>query len=275
MKFSERKGLKPVRTELQVDSISEELRASLWNVLHIVLWDREGFVHTNYGTAAIFPLAKFLQFEHFKRPIDKLPNFGVKVLDYLRDHFFSCEWQIVYEFVSDVCLYYRRDDPQLAGRIEKFANHVLANHLAGYRFLKGEVVDVTDPAELESLEEALSDGSFPGVAAHLKAALKHLSNKDSPDYRNSIKESISPVEAMAQAVSGDSKATLGDALKVLEKDGKLHAALKAGFSGLYGYTNDAHGIRHAMMDEPDLTAADAKYFLLSCTSFVNYLKSKL
>lgn len=44
---------------------------------------------------------------------------------------------------------------------------------------------------------------------------------------------------------------------------------------LYAYTSDEGGIRHAMLDEPNLTAADARYFLLSCTSFVNYLKSQL
>ena len=80
---------------------------------------------------------------------------------------------------------------------------------------------------------------------------------------------------MARVVSGNEKATLGEALKVLEKSGKLHTALKDAFSKLYGYTNDEHGIRHAMLDVPDLSQADAKYFLLSCTSFVNYLKSAL
>ncbi|MNR54811.1 hypothetical protein D3C85_1750690 [compost metagenome] len=80
---------------------------------------------------------------------------------------------------------------------------------------------------------------------------------------------------MARIVSGNPKATLGEALKALEKTGKLHAALKDGFSKLYGYTNDESGIRHAMLDEPQLTQEDAKYFLLSCTSFVNYLKAAL
>ena len=30
-----------------------------------------------------------------------------------------------------------------------------------------------------------------------------------------------------------------------------------------------------LLDEPNLSAADAKFFLLSCTSFINYLKAKL
>jgi hypothetical protein len=80
---------------------------------------------------------------------------------------------------------------------------------------------------------------------------------------------------MARIVSGSDKATLGDALKIIEKGGKLRPALKEAFLKLYGYTSDADGIRHAMLEEPDLAASDARYFLVSCSSFVNYLKSQL
>ena len=42
------------------------------------------------------------------------------------------------------------------------------------------------------------------------------------DYRNSIKESISAVEAMARLVAENPKATLADALKAIERRGALH-----------------------------------------------------
>ena len=80
---------------------------------------------------------------------------------------------------------------------------------------------------------------------------------------------------MARIVAENPKATLSDALKAIERRGSLHPALKDGFVKLYGYTSDKGGIRHAMLDEPNLTSADARYFLLSCTSFVNYLKAQL
>jgi hypothetical protein len=51
-------------------------------------------------------------------------------------------------------------------------------------------------------------------------------------------------------------------LRVIEK-GRLHRALRQGFSALDGYTSDADGIRHAMLQEPNLSAADAEFFLLS------------
>ena len=76
-------------------------------------------------------------------------------------------------------------------------------------------------------------------------------------------------------LTNNPKASLGDALTILEKNGKLHKALKEGFSKIYGYTSDEGGIRHAMLEEPNVDVNDAKFFLLSCTSFVNYLKSRI
>jgi len=55
---------------------------------------------------------------------------------------------------------------------------------------------------------------------------------------------------------------------------KLHMTLLRGqcrsFSRTFWET-----VRHAMLELPDLSADDARFFLLSCTSFVNYLKTRL
>jgi hypothetical protein len=54
----------------------------------------------------------------------------------------------------------------------------------------------------------------------------------------------------------------------------LHKALKSSFSSLYGYTSDSDGIRHAMLEESKLTFIDAKYMLVACTAFINYVLGK-
>ena len=84
------------------------------------------------------------------------------------------------------------------------------------------------------LETTLTDSRFPGVAAHLQQALELYANRENPDYRNSIKESISAVESMARIVSGKPKATLHDAFKAIEKkriatsgtEGRLHQVVR-------------------------------------------------
>jgi len=275
--FSQRKGIKPTPVAAQVGAMNDELRNSLWNALDAVFWSSDGFVYGRHGDyGEIEEFSRHLWAHYFKRPVDSRPGYGQtnrgrQILAQIREYFFGCEWNEVYDFLEFVVRLYSKEKPRLAD----FLNQVLARELAGYKFIDGTLVDITDPQESQMLSEALADTRFPPVTAHLERALALLADRKQPDYRNSIKESISAVEAMARVVSRNPKATLGEALKVLEKNGHLHPALKDGFSKLYGYTNDDDGIRHAMLEEPNLNQSDAKYFLLSCTSFINYLKANL
>ena len=86
-----------------------------------------------------------------------------------------------------------------------------------------------------------------------------------------MKESISAVESLAKHLSGNPSATLGECLKALEKSRSLHPALKNAYSSLYGYTNDSDGIRHALMDKDNLGKADARFMLVCCSAFFNYM----
>jgi hypothetical protein len=54
----------------------------------------------------------------------------------------------------------------------------------------------------------------------------------------------------------------------------MHPSLKSAFQNLYGYTSDANGIRHALLEEANLDFEDAKFMLVSCSAFVNYLVAK-
>lgn len=269
--FSQRRGLKPVLETIQADSMNNDLRNSIWNALDVALWSTDGFLWKQYGETEIEPLSRVIWFNYFKKPLDSRPDRNDKILAELRRFFFACEWCEAYDFLEFVLAYYERSKPPLV----HFINSILERELSAYRFVSGHMTDITDAQELEMLDRALADSRFGGVAAHLQRGLELYANRENPDYRNSIKESISSVEAMARIVAENPKATLGDALKSIEKRGLLHPALKEGFMKLYGYASDEGGIRHAMLDEPNLTSADARYFLLSCTSFVNYLKAQL
>ena len=54
----------------------------------------------------------------------------------------------------------------------------------------------------------------------------------------------------------------------------MHPALNKAFSTLYGYTSNAKGIRHALLEESTLDFEDAKFMLVACSAFINYLKVK-
>lgn len=115
------------------------------------------------------------------------------------------------------------------------------------------------------------NSKYETVTIHLRRSLELLSDRNNPDYRNSIKESISAIEAISCIIMNNPKATLGQALKEMEINFKLHPALKSTFSSLYGYTSDADGIRHSLLEESTLKQEDARFMLVTCSAFVNYL----
>lgn len=146
-----------------------------------------------------------------------------------------------------------------------------------YRVVNNEIVEITSQEEIAAIESAIND-SVNNVKMHLQTALELLAKKPVGDYRNSIKESISAVEAVCRERTG--KNTLGDALNVLSKKRiEIPGVLKVGFEKIYGYTNNKEtGIRHALMDDEGTyvpSSEEAIFMLVSCSAFVNYLYTKI
>jgi hypothetical protein len=271
--FSQRKGFKPARAIVQFESIDEQLRNAIWNCFHDHIIQQQGFM--DRGSYAMIPgeihqFADFFWAEFLKQTIDSRPDGQGGIYDALRRIFFRFQWFEVYDFVEFVVLRVKN-----TVEFESGINRALEAEMAAYRLLKGKVVEITNHTELNAIDEALGQSDFPGASQHLSRALELISDKQKPDPRNSIKESISAVESAAKSLTGITKATLDDAIKTLEKQGRLHPSLKAGFSKLYGYTSDEGGIRHAMLEESNLTKADAIFFLVTCSAFINYLKAKV
>ncbi len=271
MKFSQRKGFKSVSNKIQAEYMNDVLRNSLWNLLQKFIFNKPGFLyHQDYPVMGkISTFSWLLWSEYFKKPVDERPDEPKHIFDKIRDYYFNCNWFEVYDLIEFII----RETEYSTDEIISEINTILERELAGYRLIEKTITDITDSKEVEALEEALSDDRFSSVSKHLQTSLDLLSRKVNPDYRNSIKESISAVESMVQIITGSTNNSLGDALKQLDED--IHPSILASFTKLYGYTSNEEGIRHAMIDEPNIIAADAKFLLLSCTSFINYLKAKM
>ena len=153
-------------------------------------------------------------------------------------------------------------------------NGFLEREYIGYRFVDGLLTPITDDIEIDAINQAINTKYEP-VYIHLSKANKLMADRSSPDYENSIKESISAVEALCEILTEikGKEATLGKLLKTLDDKGiEIHAGLKSAFNVLYGYTSDANGIRHAgNIGGPASTFEEAKYMLVSCSAFINYL----
>lgn len=62
---------------------------------------------------------------------------------------------------------------------------------------------------------------------------------------------------------------LSEALTALSKRMEIHPALKGGMEKLYGFTSDEDGIRHPILDEPNVGEEDARFFIVACSALVN------
>lgn len=217
---------------------------------------------------------KLLFHSCFKKRIDQIPYLIEATIGEIDTLFFKkYRWYEIYDFIEACIQYFPFDEDK-----EDFIillNDCLEVENSAYRIVDNQITEITSEQEIESIEQALENTSpYSGVQQHLNQALKLISDRQNPDYRNSIKESISAVESICKIVTHDEKATLRKALKLVEDKFGLHPALKGSLSQLYGYTSDGDGIRHAMLEESNLTYIDAKFMLVACTNFINYFIEK-
>lgn len=270
-RFSQRIGAAEAPSIIQLESISEPLRNSIWNFIVSLYDDGES------GWRRVSELSS--QF-FFKLPVDELPPYNHRRREWLKNKFFGLAWYEVYDFVEFIVEWYDRTRDRQKFRKDQMHgvfNHIFEEEFSGYRFIGGELAPLSSPAEVAAIESALSTTSATGLAgahAHIESALRLLAKRPEPDYRNSIKESISAVEALAKQLGTTESQGLASALTELAKKVPIHGALRSGLLSLYGYTSDEGGIRHAMLDEPNLGYDDAKYMAVACSAFVNFLAAK-
>jgi hypothetical protein len=263
-KFSEREGFVKIRDVIQIESMDEGLHNSFWNILlHLYRKYQSSFIEifTN------------MWINLFKEPIDAISTNSSKRLALLRQYFFTADWYIVYDIIE----FYANN---ISGTYQSVfiddCNYVLNRELSGWKFVGTYISRITEEQEITEIEEALTlEKPFKPVSNHVNKALKLFSDKGSSNYANVIKESISAVEAMCKIIMKDKNAKLGQVLKILQDRINLHPALSKAYDNIFGYTSDADGIRHASLEESNLDFEDAKFMLVSCSAFVNYLKVKM
>jgi AbiJ N-terminal domain 4 len=269
MNFSQRSGLIKVPSLIEKNAVSEKLANSLWSVIYkmITHQQRQHDFHKSFFES--------IWLDYLKEPIDSLifhGDFGFSIKKptaKIRDVFFKADWNEKLDFV-EFCA------TRLEDEFCQFCNNFFQIEMSAYRFVDKQIVELTSEEEILAIEAAIKDtNKFAPVQEHLKSSVVTFSNRENPDYRNSIKESISAVEAIARIITGNDKATLGDALNKVAEHHKIHGSLKVAFSKIYGYTSDEGGIRHSLTEgSGEVAIEDARFMLVTCSAFVNYLIDK-
>ena len=240
LKFSQKRGYSTIRTTLQLEDIDNPLLNKLWNAFLVQMKDL-----TQFGSTPPFHRLHYAVWTEFWcRPIDEAADFGTSYshtvfLHHLRTFFFECEWFEVFDLIEFCVPYFKS---QFATEI----NQALEIEMSAYRLINEEIAAITSEDEIAAIETAIKvNGS---TSSHLKNALNLLSDRIKPDYRNSIKESISSIEALSTSITGSKKDGFDKAMGIISEQLNFHPALKKAFVSLYGYTSDSSGIRHALTE---------------------------
>jgi hypothetical protein len=277
-KFSERYGHVPVRSALQIDGIDDGLRNRLWNLICTRFFASVPpfkNIPSNFLSERVDAYRTFTNLWHnyFKWRVDTIGHSYIDALKVVREYFITSPWYKTYDLLEFLAASMSAQErkPFFIDPV----NEILKEEMSGYRFVSNRIVQITSEEEIVAIEQALAlPDSLKPVREHLRQSLTLLADRKAPDYRNSIKESISAIESLGKILAGQPTTTLSPALNAVERKTKLHPALKEAFQKLYGYTSDTQGIRHALLDEPTLDIEDAKFMLVSCSAFVNYLVVK-
>lgn len=243
--FSDRAGIDPCNIQMQIDDFDERTRTFISNKLYDFL--QVTFNHecetrnikygpTDQNLSNIFcknlmqnvfadlnhlPLGYHYDWEKFYSRIEEVLMEAPynEVLDLL---WYICNW---FALSTNNCI----------DVFQEWFNELFQSEYVGYRFISGEIVPITDEIEVKEIEQACCT-PFDGARKHLKKALNFLSDREHPDYKNCVKESISAVEATCRIIAEKDSATLGEALKLFAKHGlKLHPCLNSGIDKLYSY----------------------------------------
>jgi len=269
--FSVIYNLIDINKTIQTIEFDTETRNAFFNlIVHITDSIKYSSTHSDN-------FIEFIYTQLFNKKISEIPYSGSSSHKYdLYDAksdfeyvFDNNSYHEILTFIEATCIYF--DKKHNIYYYDDF-NKLFEKHCVGYRFINDTLSPITDKIEIEEIEKACNISSkFQNASSHIQKALDLLSDRENKDYKSSVHESISAIEATVNIIMA-SKKTLGEALKELDKQGySIHPALKSAFEKMYGYTSDKDGIRHDFGNDSNVDFEEAKYMLVSCSAFMNYL----
>jgi hypothetical protein len=279
-----------VRDQIQIDQFDEGTRNAIWNEMLMYLESvRNRSLVINRVRVDVFEFALDSQpvIHKYNSLYRRTSEYRVDLDEWLRDKILKgevCEVLDVVEYLTDQdradewrCQYPNSFNSGSVDGDVAFSrdrvNDLFAGMCVGYRFVNEVLCRIVNEEEIKSIESAIAE-SPDAVAEQLNNALLAFADRERPNYANVVKESISAVESQCCILTGDSKASLGTALKKLEDSGvRIHPALNKALHQLYGYTSDDPGMRHGGAAMANVDVALAQFMLVTCSAFVNYLRT--
>jgi len=274
--FSERNGFVQPSALIQVNDLDVATRTKLWNVVHVIVVSR-------FSQKSLYSeergLLDYLWIHYLGFPVDERPDSPYHCWQVIKQTLlagtFPRVMDLLERLVTGLRPFTANTQMQNApGDLRDTINLTLEDHLVGYRFVNDRLLRIDSEEEVTAIETAFASAVPLRTAHHhLTQAFAHLADRDSPDYRNVIKESIQAVESAVKTLTGQDK--FANAVRALPAAGiPSHRALLGSWEKMYGWASDEDGLRHGgeTVAEPD--QALAKYVFGTSASFVAYLVEK-
>lgn len=267
--FSQRYNFKS--SEIMLESVSNELICRIWGAFYKKEFDYYSTLSwENYTTGIenmMIEMGVLYKFPENR----KIKEDNASALQWELQN--SHHWYTIFDFIDR---YLAISKPETREEMGKLFNRILEDEVSGYRVVNNQVIPIINNSEIQAIQSAV-ETPFQSVNNHIEKATSFYGDRQKPDYENSVKESISAVEAMCCTITGmeGRNATLGNAIKKLKDKGVVvHPFMEEAFTSLYKYASNSDGIRHGGIDYTNVPSEDAKYMLVSCSAFVNYLTEK-
>jgi hypothetical protein len=273
--FSQAYGYEDLPQVLKLGQLPESVRNRLWSMIYRYL---DAIIGAGYEgvyfrrESPFYDVLRDVYLDHFNTPYDQFPT-PQSVRTSIKLFVIQAPFNKVFDVLLTI-IRHPKCPEALRGDIGRAIN---SSHIA-YTFVDAPptIMPRVSQAEAEAVSRAINDLSadaYAGARSHLLKAGQFIVDGK---FNDSVRESIHAVESVARTLDDKASTSLGPALDSLHKSGvKIHPALKAAFEKIYGYTNDADGIRHAHLNETNsVDEQDALFMFGACASFTSYLIGK-
>ena len=147
-------------------------------------------------------------------------------------------------------------------------NLLFEENFVGYRFMNNIICPISNEIEKNEIESAFTT-KYEKVNIHIMKALELLSDRDNPDYHNSIKESYIAIETLGN-INGDGH--IRDNLRKIIKSNNISNQLYKSIDHFIDFVNTEPGVRHDNNNEShEITFDEAKFCLVIASGIINYL----
>jgi len=257
--FSERHGYTEPKLP-QREMLDDDLRNGLWSAFY------ESFPRSFIGRSYVLSgMYKKVFVDFLKNPVDEYDGDTFRsrafaIVNNVKAFFLHEKWYLVFNLIEFMI---RNSNRDCDNKFIDLCNIAFERENSAYKIVGKFVTEITSKQEIAEIETALR---IPLAKRHLEKAITLFSDRETPDYENSIKESIHAVESIAKEITGKEKS-----LNALTQELRLHPNLTNALNGLYDWTSK-DGIRHGKSGKslaPD--QAIARFMLVTCSAFVNYI----